>query len=465
MRFKNLASVFVTLLSVSACSAPTKTLETSEKTILKSESSSKTDFGGVTNHNEVTTTTSTFVTQTQVTPPLYVWTELGPDSTVWVRAITEAAKCPKVKIDGRSEPMKERAAPDAQFGVRVCEAVTKTTTKLVEVDQKKIPIALAQVKKILVLGDTGCRISSHSKLGNTQSCNDADGWPFEKIAKLGAGWKPDLIIHVGDYIYRETSCPEGEAGCRNSPSGDNWTTWDTEFFKPARGLLDQAPWLFIRGNHELCRRAGNGWFRFLEPRSMPTVCSDFTPPYALQLGPVASVVMDTASAKDLEVDPVGKQAYEEQFKLIAQMKPYRWLFAHHPIWALARDTQTPTGINATLQAAFPENSTSPQWVISGHIHGFETLTFKGAGPSQLVVGSSGTETGHIPLTAKTAIAGRYPQNYRSYPSKGFTTIDLSKKDRFGEHWVVRVRNQNGGVVDAYKVTGTNIKPLSLTLTQ
>ena len=45
------------------------------------------------------------------------------------------------------------------------------------------------------------------------------------------------MIHVGDYIYREDPCPAGDEGCAGSPYGDNWPTWEADFFEPAGAAL------------------------------------------------------------------------------------------------------------------------------------------------------------------------------------------------------------------------------------
>jgi hypothetical protein len=42
------------------------------------------------------------------------------------------------------------------------------------------------------------------------------------LSKTIAARKPSLVIHVGDYIYRESPCPAGDKGCKGSPYGDNW---------------------------------------------------------------------------------------------------------------------------------------------------------------------------------------------------------------------------------------------------
>ncbi|MDQ1741850.1 MAG: mycothione reductase, partial [Pseudonocardiales bacterium] len=84
-------------------------------------------------------------------------------------------------------------------------------------------------ERLVILGDSGCRL----KGGFVQNCRDPGGWPFARIAALAAARRPDLVIHVGDYYYRETPCPAGNAGCAGSPYGDRWATWKAELFDPA----------------------------------------------------------------------------------------------------------------------------------------------------------------------------------------------------------------------------------------
>src|SRR5262249_9219466 len=49
--------------------------------------------------------------------------------------------------------------------------------------------------------------------------------------------RQDLVIHVGDYLYRQSACPPGDAGCAGSPYGDDWPTWKADFFAPAAPAL------------------------------------------------------------------------------------------------------------------------------------------------------------------------------------------------------------------------------------
>ena len=52
-----------------------------------------------------------------------------------------------------------------------------------------------------------------------------------------------------------------------NPDADAWEAWWLDFFQPAGDLLAAAPWVFARGNHELCSHAGPGWFYFLDASS------------------------------------------------------------------------------------------------------------------------------------------------------------------------------------------------------
>jgi hypothetical protein len=129
---------------------------------------------------------------------------------------------------------------------------------------QSLPVPKANPTKIVVIGDTGCRLQN----GNgTQSCNDPNPngtdtpYPFAAVASLAAAQNPDLVLHVGDYAYRDNACPAGQGfNCGGSPWGFGWDTWQADLFSPGAALLAAAPWIMTRGNHEQCNRAGQGWY-------------------------------------------------------------------------------------------------------------------------------------------------------------------------------------------------------------
>src|SRR5262249_37523229 len=130
---------------------------------------------------------------------------------------------------------------------------------------------------ILVIADTGCRLSSAS---NQQDCHSPASFPLQYLSGLEAQFAPDLIVHVGDYFYRDTICTTGvnnygiaqnNSTC-NTPSSptyvpwaDIFDSWTGDLFLPAATLLEAAPWVMVRGNHESCGRGARGWFALLDP--------------------------------------------------------------------------------------------------------------------------------------------------------------------------------------------------------
>ena len=123
------------------------------------------------------------------------------------------------------------------------------------------------------------------------------------------------MIHVGDYYYRESPCSAAIAGCAGSPFGDNWGAWRADFFAAADPLLKTAPWVFVRGNHEICSRGGEGWNRILAPYAFdPSAsCKTNEEPYVLKLPGLSLAVVDVS-----EVPSVAGYDLHRQIKLVGQ---------------------------------------------------------------------------------------------------------------------------------------------------
>ncbi|MEI6790846.1 MAG: metallophosphoesterase [Myxococcaceae bacterium] len=274
-----------------------------------------------------------------------IWTQVTTQGFA-VRSITQDNSCPA--------PMTLRASPSADFPVTVCEL--------------ELPHNTSQAGPIAIIGDTGC----HKK----QDCNDNTQWPLKTILDNIASAKPSLIIHVGDYVYRQDY---------------NWATWKADFFDPAASMLSQTPWLFMRGNHELCDRGGQGWFRFFDPRPYTETCSDYTDPYTVNYAGLNLLVMDNAAVTD-SPDPADEnsaQIYAKQFETARDWKA-DWLLIHEPIWGVVPNKKKPKIMNPTLQEAFKSAPAGIQFVLSGHIHLSQTLNFKDNLPAQMITGMGGT---------------------------------------------------------------------------
>jgi predicted phosphodiesterase len=328
------------------------------------------------------------------------WTELASDGTLSIRITVDAsAACPKATADGIELPMAPRAAADDSFPVTLCEARAPIAIHQLIVGGTPAPILPPEVRRIVVIGDTGCRLEGRA----IQDCNDPEAWPFPAIAQIAAKRKPDLVIHVGDYYYRESSCPVDRKGCAGSSHGDNWETWKADFLAPAAPLLAAAPWIMVRGNHELCSRGGRGWFRLLDPHPAPFDCADRTDPYRLHIGGLDLLWFDGADADDFSASAVKVAGYAAQLAgLLSGAPPHAWFLTHRPIWALAQGNLAGANLNATEQGAI-SGQVPPglDLVVSGHLHDFTSYEFGPDRPAQLIVGDSGDtmlELGKTPLT-------------------------------------------------------------------
>ncbi len=316
----------------------------------------------------------------------------GGEPVAFARVVVASGQsCPELVGGGGAVAMRKRLNPHG-FEVDVCEAVVPFDRRFtVDDGGPALPVARREVRRVAVLGDTGC------KPKNQEGCGlDDPAWPFPALAQAAAGRRPDLVLHVGDYNYRGT--PSGfeqtvggqkvqqwyyDAGdgadpaercempgpyySQNStgnPDADAWPAWWLDFFQPAAELLAAAPWVLARGNHELCSHAGPGWFYFLDSSSelaegggtqlacppqdspqggpgpaLPHLA--FVPPRVLALEGLTLAVLDSANACD-EL-PNFTDLYAGQLAAVAARidgSP-AWLMSHRPVWAVEGEADGP----------------------------------------------------------------------------------------------------------------------------
>jgi hypothetical protein len=394
------------------------------------------------------------------------YTVLGPQGRATVRLVTDAAHCPSIHWQGAAtQTMDLRVAAariparsggaqeqkEATFDVNTCEAHWPKGVQTARVGDQMLRAPVKAIKRIAVIADTGCRMKGSE--GAFQDCNDPRLWPFAQVAQSASEKAPDLVIHIGDIHYRESPCPTENPGCTNSPWGYGFDAWEADFFKPARSLLLTAPWMFVRGNHEICSRAGQGWFRFIDPEPWNDKRScnkpsdddeaDFTQPYAVAVNRQTQfVVFDSSRTANKPLstqDPLYKKYLSqlESMEKLLPMKKDSIFLSHHPLLAVAPGrigkTVQPGG-NKSLLSVFQDRYSeglfpgSVNWVMHGHIHAFESLSFASGQPASIVMGNAGSvNEGILPATLDPEFQiakGAQVEHYASNTTYGFAILDL-----------------------------------------
>ena len=402
-------------------------------------------------------------------------TSLTP--TILARAVTTGGACPAVLVDGTlSVAMTQRftasqltstpgtagftngkagypqyfvsssattpttfpdGTPMATTSWGECEAVIPAghTTAVIGATTLKLPVA--NPKRILVIADSGCRMSG----SNQQNCHSPSGFPFAALAAYEAQFKPDLVLQVGDYFYRDTNCivpatstvPAHEyvTGCSDPTNanyetwGDTFDSWNGDLIFPGAPLLAAAPWVMARGNHESCGRGARGWYALLDPHPFvlanvlcagtpspyphvpsgsPVYTADFEPTYIAPAGSVNLLVHDSSFANDSNVDVNMAQNYALDLTNVLSAIPtsaYNVFMTHKPSYGLTAGAVTNSGdfteqytfhgaglANTAFSGGVPY---SIALMLSGHIHAFQYVNFNDytTYAPQLIVGVGG----------------------------------------------------------------------------
>lgn len=405
---------------------------------------------------------------------------VGENGQAIARVITAAPSCPPLQVDGHLMPMRVRvphSSIPARAGqphtppssaVLTCEAPIPAGSFTARAAAHVLPVPKAAPKRIVVIGDTGCRLKGKE----FQDCNDPEAYPFARVAASAAAFAPDLVIHVGDYHYREDPCPGDRPGCAGSPYGYGYDAWAADFFTPAKKLLAAAPWVLARGNHENCSRGGQGWWRYLDPRPFEPgrdcdapandATGDYSDPYAVPLGGGAQlIVFDTANTnwKGLPKSDLRRARYADTYRKVERLArgaAYNIAVDHHPLFAFGANRNAATGEitlfggDKGLLDAFGDVDPgylprSISMLLSGHVHLWEQVSFSTPHPTQFVAGFSGTSEDIVPLPAsappgESPAPGAVVESMSSWiDGFGFMTMERTGPDA----WQVGVWDRDG----------------------
>jgi hypothetical protein len=415
------------------------------------------------------------------------WVELGPNGPI-ARALTANATCPTITtiVSGvaTTQTMNLRVAA----GTIPLRTTISTTVNVSTTPPTITPIVAGATSKPSVYPVNTCELSplptgttsavvnaswgggpqgitlplpkaNPQTIGDVwQDCNQnvftpngstyptqPNGYPFATTALNAAALHPDLVIHVGDYMYRDNECPPDIAGCAGSPWGYGWDGWEADFFTPAAPLLAAAPWIVVRGNHEQCTRSGQGWYRFLDPNpydstnvktcnlsafdipstspsfatSTPEASGSYNTAYGVSIGSGTQVlVFDSNNVSKSAITSPGSgatlgqfTAYTNEAATIAGLAvnpsaQFNIWANHHPILGFSEGSvgATPTGgqpaLLSVLEAAYPTTvfPSGINMVLHGHTHLFEAIDFSpiptgtaNGYPATFVSGNAGTQ--------------------------------------------------------------------------
>jgi hypothetical protein len=280
-----------------------------------------------------------------------------------------------------------------------------------ESEIKRFP-GMISPKTIAIVGDTGCRLKESLTKKSYQDCSDPAVWPYAQVIKSIVKEKPDVIIHLGDYHYRE-QCSAGKPCQKMTPSiGYGFNPWELDFFAPSSASFKQAPWILARGNHEDCGRAFLGYRQLLATKDWNKDCVDYEDPDFIQLGEVLVVNLDSSTIPDMpdpkpESDILWKQRLDDIGKKIDQKVAsaamtkdkitHIWMISHKPIYGLVALGKVFAPVNINLRKYFEKASwgKNVELLMAGHIHSSEIMKAKEF-PLQVVLGNSGTALDVMP---------------------------------------------------------------------
>lgn len=439
-----------------------------------------------------------------------VYSILGDNDTLIARAIVNnTTPCPEIELRQRDASdvipeVTERAVgknvlPFA-FPIRVCEVILPRDVlqkaPLYYFGGKRVPV-LNDPSKFVVVGDTGLR-SKPTNLGfglcadgpllyGVHQCmknitkddidssqfeghfQDLSDWPLKTLMNRAIEEAPDILIHMGDFIYRQGPCPypnNNNASCSgiNLPRrynfsgtndenrimnfipgswGDTFWTWWADFLYPSLEALSSVPWIALRGNHESCSRAGNGWFLLMSPDPYPldavggSYCLEYTEPRQISFQHEQFLIIDDSAitpkdrgfdglqfikgdcpnemGSDLpppeimnrflatnpqqECEHVYSQleTFTRYFEQIREMSSKsdttNFYLGHRPIFGIACNDTKLLSMDWTLQCSLAcDTLQGISALFSGHMHWRESISFSNnLLPPQIIVGHGGTD--------------------------------------------------------------------------
>ncbi len=317
-----------------------------------------------------------------------------------LRVISTDGSCPEAIIGKNIETMKLRAGNNLSqdFKVTTCQLKISNPNEKIKIlvgDQTLTAQPFSSLTSLQIVGDTGCGPECLSR-------NE-----FIVVSTRMRNQNNQLVIHQGNYVYQETS--------------DSWANWEEEFFKPAKDLLSEAPWVFVRGNREDCKGAYHGFIRFLDVwdyTAQSQKCKEVSHPFKFERTGGTFYIADSSAVPSHETSSAEQKqglidGLSKTFKAIdsdASSSNSKFLLTSSPIWACEPQLVSPSEIwnngglrNCIEQGQFLRKELGKFFdtsknnlrkkilaVISGRLHFFSIASFQDNEAMQWVIGNGGS---------------------------------------------------------------------------
>jgi hypothetical protein len=138
---------------------------------------------------------------------IYYWTSANGGGGVVLRAISDhAEKCPSLRVGENIIDLLPRVEPSREFPDLVCEIqLTRNSDgqwqikplnnisnkyvgkgpsgRTISFENLNLPRRGERIaRRVVIMGDTGCRIKVTEKGAEVQECHNPDAWPFASVA-------------------------------------------------------------------------------------------------------------------------------------------------------------------------------------------------------------------------------------------------------------------------------------------
>lgn len=312
-------------------------------------------------------------------------------------------------------------------------------------------IAKKENLKIIMVGDSGCRLKEGKSGDDYQDCSNPKVWPFPQVMKQVAKEKPDLIVHLGDFHYRE-HCSKGKPCEKMSKVvGYGWEPWRLDFFEPAKPTFSLAPWIFVRGNHEDCKRAYLGYFHLMANEDLQGACKEYEEADLIALKDLMIINLDTSAVPDA-VDPSAEntEIWAQRLKALDAQVTAKgiqnvWIVTHKPIYGLVKMNMGLAPVNPNLKKYLEASplKNKVKLIFAGHVH-LSQIIKPMAAPLQFVLGNGGTQLDEFDDIVNGEDLKRMNLESVQTGSAGFGYAVFTRKSK-AKDWKVEFKDEQGKV--------------------